>query len=378
MDLTQETLSQMPPHILLMEDEHSLAKGLQMVLTDEGYAVDWAPTGKSALDKFNQKPFDLLMADLRLPDIDGMEVIKQVKKRWPETVVVVITGYASIASAVDAMKIGAFDYLAKPFTDDEIKSVVEGALKEKQAPDDRGRSVALTGAKEKWSGSDAATRLGLDRRPHILLLEDEFSVAQGLQMVLQEAGYDVDLALTGKKALDIIETNSFDGLVADLRLPDIDGMGVIQRLKEKQPDTAVVVITGYASVSSAVDAIKLGAFDYLPKPFTEDEVKAAVAEALRVRETARIKELLKATDPEEGKLIQKREVIRVLDKAAQDEGFWHMLMEKGSEALSGYGLTSEAKAAIISGDLNWILKNVGDLTDAQLQWIRSRLEMERW
>ena len=378
MSLTQETLSQMPPHILLMEDEHSLAKGLQMVLTDEGYAVDWAPTGKSALDKFNQKPFDLLMADLRLPDIDGMEVIKQVKKRWPETVVVVITGYASIASAVDAMKIGAFDYLAKPFTDDEIKSVVEGALKEKQAPDDRGRSVALTGAKEKWSGSDAATRLGLDRRPHILLLEDEISVAQGLQMVLQEAGYDVDLALTGKKALDIIETNSFDGLVADLRLPDIDGMGVIRRLKEKQPDTAVVVITGYASVSSAVDAIKLGAFDYLPKPFTEDEVKAAVEEALRVRETTRIKELLEAADPEEGKLIQKREVIRVLDRTAQDEDFWHMLMEKGSEALSGYGLTSEAKAAIISGDLNWILKNVGDLTDIQLQWIRSRLEMERW
>jgi len=378
MSPTQEILSQIPPHILLMEDEDSLAKGLQMVLTDEGYTVDWAPTGKSALNKFNQKPFDLLMADLRLPDIDGMEVLKQVKKRWPETVVVVITGYASISSAVDAMKIGAFDYLAKPFTDDEIKSVVEGALKEKQVADDPGQSMALTGAKGKRDTSDASTRLWLDRQPHILLLEDEASVAQGLQMVLEEAGYDVDLALTGKKALDIIETNSFDGLVADLRLPDIDGMGVIRRLKEKQPDTAVVVITGYASVSSAVDAIKLGAFDYLPKPFTEDEVIAAVAEALRVREAARIKELLKAADPEEGKLIQKREVIRVLDKAAQDEVFWHMLMEKGSEALSGYGLTSEAKAAIISGDLNWILKNVGDLTDIQLQWIRSRLEMERW
>ncbi len=378
MDLTQETLSQMPPHILLMEDEDSLAKGLRMILTDEGYAVDWAPTGRSALDKFNQRPFDLLMADLRLPDIDGMEVIKQVKKRWPETVVVVITGYASIESAVDAMKIGAFDYLAKPFTDDEIKSVVEGALKEKQLPGERARAMALTGAKEKWDVGDATTRFGLDRRPQLLLLEDEASVAQGLRMVLEEAGYDVDVALTGKKALDIIQKNSFDGLVADLRLPDIDGMEVIRRIKERQPDTAVVVITGYASVASAVDAIKLGAFDYLPKPFTEDEIKAAVEEALNLRESARIKELLEAAAPEEGKLIQKREVIRALDRAARDEHFWHLLLEKGSDALSGFGLTIEAKAAIISGDLNWILKNVGELTDTQLQWVRSRLEMERW
>jgi hypothetical protein len=83
-------------------------------------------------------------------------------------------------------------------------------------------------------------------------------------------------------------------------------------------------------------------------------------------------------DPEKERLIQKHELIRVLDRTSQDMRFRRELIEKGSEALSGYTLTSEAKAAVISGDLNWILKNAGDLTDEQLKWIRSRLEMERW
>ena len=121
----------LPPHILVMEDEASVAQGLKMVLSEEGYDVDVAMTGGSALDTFNKKGFDLLVADLRLPDIDGMEVVRQVKEKKPETEVVVITGYSSVDSAVEAMKLGAYEYLPKPFTDDEFKNAVEGALKEK-------------------------------------------------------------------------------------------------------------------------------------------------------------------------------------------------------------------------------------------------------
>ena len=121
-----------PPHILLMEDEHSIANGLKMVLTEEGYQVDLAMTGQGALDSFFGNGFDLLVADLRLPDIDGFEVIKQVKAKRPETEVVVITGYSSVYSAVDAMKLGVYDYLPKPFTEDEIKNAVSGALENKK------------------------------------------------------------------------------------------------------------------------------------------------------------------------------------------------------------------------------------------------------
>ncbi len=138
------------PQVLIMEDEASVAKGLGMVLSEEGYHVDLAMTGRSALDSFNQKMFDLLVADLRLPDIDGMEVIKQVKRRRPETEVLVITGYSTVNTAVEAMKLGAFDYLAKPFTENEFLSAVKGALvtKEFSAPDSA--AVALESLPEDY------------------------------------------------------------------------------------------------------------------------------------------------------------------------------------------------------------------------------------
>jgi DNA-binding NtrC family response regulator len=108
-------------------------------------------------------------------------------------------------------------------------------------------------------------------QPQILLMEDESSIAQGLQMVLREEGYGVDLAMTGQGALDTLSHKAFDLLVADLRLPDMDGMDVIKRVKDERPETEVIVITGYANVPSAVEAIKTGVVDYLPKPFTDDE-----------------------------------------------------------------------------------------------------------
>lgn len=131
MEQAQETLRTQPrvwPQILIMEDEMSVAKGLELVLSDEGYTVDLAMNGRSALDSFSKKQFDLLIADLRLPDIDGMEVIKSVKHNRPDTGVIVITGYSTVPSAVEAMKLGATDYLSKPFTDDEFMSAVRGAL----------------------------------------------------------------------------------------------------------------------------------------------------------------------------------------------------------------------------------------------------------
>ena len=120
------------PHVLLVEDELTVAKGLEMVMDEEGYDVDMADTGQGALNKFRAKKFDLMVADLRLPDIDGMEVIERVRESRPETKVVIITGYPSVSTAVQAVKMGVSDYLRKPFTDDEFIAAVETALKDRE------------------------------------------------------------------------------------------------------------------------------------------------------------------------------------------------------------------------------------------------------
>jgi len=213
-------------------------------------------------------------------------------------------------------------------------------------------------------------------RPHVLLVEDELNVAKGLEMVMREEGFDVDMADTGQGALDKFRAGEFDLLIADLRLPDMDGMDVIQRVREKRPRTNVVIITGYPSVSSAVQAVRMGVSDYLRKPFTEDEFKTAVKSALKEKDKESMEELIVETQKE--RLIQKEEVTRVLERAYQNEGFWRELMESGSEALKEYRLSRKAKAAILSGDLEWIRNNVGELTKEQLMFIYKRLEREAW
>ncbi|MEJ2660304.1 MAG: response regulator [Desulfobacteraceae bacterium] len=214
----------------------------------------------------------------------------------------------------------------------------------------------------------------------ILVMEDEATVAKGLEMVLSEEGYRVALAATGQDAISRFDKKEFDLLVADLRLPDMNGMDVIKMVKEKYPRTEVVVITGYSSVGSVVTSMQLGAYDYLPKPFTEDQIKESIRGALEVKAekqvpVARIKHRV---ETEEEKLIQKREVIRVLNRTAEDMAFWADLMAHGSEALQEYQLSSEARAAISSGDLNWLNANVGELTQKQLMFIFKRLEREAW
>lgn len=132
------SFSATPPQqakILIMEDEVNVARGLQLVLGEAGFQVDWAETGQKALELCRHHQYDLLLADLVLPDRDGLDVIKTVRQHWPQTGVIVMTGYPTVASAVDAMKLGAFDYLEKPFTDDEIMAAVKAArLTKKNVP----------------------------------------------------------------------------------------------------------------------------------------------------------------------------------------------------------------------------------------------------
>ena len=226
--------------------------------------------------------------------------------------------------------------------------------------------------------SQTQTAGSYEMPPHILVMEDDLNVAKGLEMVLNEEGYAVDLAATGALAMKAFRENRFDLLVADLRLPDIDGMEIIKQVKAKNPEIEVIVITGYGTSSQAVDAMKMGVHDFLPKPFTESQIKVAVGEALREQGQKTVKTVVNRPKTEEEKLIQKREVLSVLNRTSDDSDFWYDLMEKGSDALEGYRLSSESKAAIISGDLKWINENIGELTQKQLMFIYKRLEREAW
>ena len=118
--------------ILVVDDEQSLREVLSIMLKRAGYAVTIAMDGEDAVELLQKEIFDLVITDLRMPKVDGMEVLKAVKSASPETVVLIITAFASADSAVEAMKQGAYDYLTKPFQVDEVQLIIRNALEKRR------------------------------------------------------------------------------------------------------------------------------------------------------------------------------------------------------------------------------------------------------
>lgn len=117
--------------IHIIDDEPIIHEVLGDLLTSEGYAVVSSANGEEALEKHSSQTFDLILLDLLMPGMDGIEVLKLLKKRDPRSIIIIITAYASVESAISAMKIGAFDYVQKPFKHDELLMTVKRAIEHK-------------------------------------------------------------------------------------------------------------------------------------------------------------------------------------------------------------------------------------------------------
>ena len=123
------TESQSPPgHILIVDDEATAVNNLAHVCRKEGHEVTTRTTGMGAIEALENSRFDVVLTDLKMEKVDGMAILKRARELDPETAVVLITGYATLDSAVEAMKAGAFHYIAKPFRLDEVREVVRNAL----------------------------------------------------------------------------------------------------------------------------------------------------------------------------------------------------------------------------------------------------------
>jgi DNA-binding NtrC family response regulator len=108
-----------------------VCESCKRILEEEGYEVETALSGMEAFGKMKENPFDIVITDLKMPGIDGMEVLGTFHKEYPEAIVIMITGFSTVETAVEAMKLGAFDYIPKPFTPDEVSIVVKKAIEKK-------------------------------------------------------------------------------------------------------------------------------------------------------------------------------------------------------------------------------------------------------
>jgi len=134
----------------------------------------------------------------------------------------------------------------------------------------------------------------VSERAGILIVDDEEAIRDACRQVLGCKDFILKEASTGSEALEIVHQESFDLMILDLRLPGMDGMEILRRMEAESPGTAVIVITGYPTIDSAVEAMKLGAADFLPKPFTPDVLRLTVRRTLRGVRMAKENLLLKS------------------------------------------------------------------------------------
>ena len=376
-------------NVLVVDDEIVLCQSVEKILKRKGHTVDAVTTVADALRTLDggNKKYDMIIADLMMPQAGGLELLSAVQCSWPELPVLIITGFSSIPSAIETTKLGAAGYLPKPFTPDELEKAVEAVLirtsprsgktgnPERAAesetdiidvdmPFSAKEIEAATSAKyvaqltrsdmpivaaqpipaadycslgqrsckkfltkgmcpqaecpivtaEKKKGRAAVATefvfdpidvdmpfsaaevtaltseayvaaLGRSDMPvvgywgqfapsakKVLVADDEAVVVNSIRKILSRKGFAVEEAFSCKDALAQVFSHDYDLVLLDLRMADGNGMDVLQKIKAKRPDLRVVIVTGYASIDTAVEAIQKGASDYMPKPFTPDEL----------------------------------------------------------------------------------------------------------
>jgi PAS domain S-box-containing protein len=133
------------PRILVIDDEPRIRDACMLVLSDKGFEVAAAPDGEMGLQMIKERHFDIVLVDLMMPTISGFDVLSEVRNHHPDTVVIVITGYATLEHSIEAMKKGAFDFIPKPFTPDQLRAVVDKSLRYTSALQDIADSKSRLG-----------------------------------------------------------------------------------------------------------------------------------------------------------------------------------------------------------------------------------------
>ena len=155
----------------------------------------------------------------------------------------------------------------------------------------------------------------------ILIVDDEVNAVENLAHVCRKQGYDVTTRTSGKTALEAINNQFFDVILSDLKMEQVDGMAILNHAKQTSPDTAVILITGFATLDSAVEAMKAGAYHYIAKPYRLDEVREVIRNALEVvslkRENQQLKKQLNNISQQPSILSQDVIMQRLLENAQQ-------------------------------------------------------------
>ena len=242
--------------VLIVDDDHIVCKELGKELRRNFFSTCIAYTGTDALEILNKKKFDVILLDVKIPDINGLKLLKQVKEKWTNCEVIIMTGYGSQEVAIQALHNGAIDYLEKPIKLDELNTAL-------------GRALEKLAEKEE-----------LIYRSSVLVVDDDKEFTQKIKNFLNKEGYNIFTAHDGIKGLEIINGNKIDVVLTDIKMSGMDGIKLLEKSKELHKDIEVIMMTGYGDEELAVKALRRGAINYLRKPIDLNELCIAIEKAI--------------------------------------------------------------------------------------------------
>ncbi len=235
--------------ILVVDDDPDICRNLSDILTDLGFHVDCAHDGRGALELISRQPYDVALLDLKMPGMDGLTLYREIKKRRAETVSLLVTAYATPATAEEALAAGAWKVIPKPVDFDELLSLVDEALEQ----------------------------------PLVLIVDDDRDLCTSLWDLLRERGFRVSLAHGNREAAEQLQNTEFQVVLIDMRIPDGDGSGVFRAVRQTNPRAHTILITGFsAEVDSLVaQTLAEGADAVCYKPFDVPELLRTLDELAR-------------------------------------------------------------------------------------------------
>ncbi len=243
--------------LLLVDDEFEFLNSASISLSRRDFQVTAASNGMEALRLMALQEFDAAVLDVKMPGIDGVELLRKIREIDAEMPVLMLTGHGNIPDAFESIKVGALNYLSKPYDIDAL------AEKVKKAVESRGKAVNF---------SSETTNSRQTETIRVLLVDDEEELLSSLSPVLRRRGFMVEIAQSGDEALQLAGERNFDVIVLDIRMPGMDGIETLKRLREIKQNFEAIILTGHPSVKNAFESVKQGAAEYLTKPPNIDDL----------------------------------------------------------------------------------------------------------
>ena len=256
--------------ILVIDDERVVCESCKKVLAEEGYQVTTSTDGEEGLDRAKSGHFDAVLLDLRMPRKSGLEVLHGIREHKPQTAVVMITAYPTADSAMQSMRLGARDYLLKPFTPDELRLKVQDAIRVTEE-----RAVATEEVPEAKPAEPAAVPL-----PAKILVAGAWEHTPALQFIARREGTAVEIVGDTDEILEGIRSGETEMLILGLEVFAEHSHNLIPAIRRIREDLSIIVVSSEPSFKLQDKARAEGIAFYLVEPFGTEELKAVIRGAV--------------------------------------------------------------------------------------------------